>query len=390
MSEERILAAEWVVPVSAPPLKKGAVVVRRERILGVGPAADLLGTFPGAEVKDFGAAAILPGFVNLHTHLELTGMRGYLEEPHFISWLMKVVSARARLSEEDLLTSALAGAVESIRAGITTLGDVGYSSLGFEAMRRAGLRGVFFQEITCMRAKDVERDFAEFEGKISAVLARETSRLKAGVSPHSPYTVCAAMFDRVGDWLEKQPVPVSIHAGESIQELEFLNTGTGDLESLYVKLDLAWEPPGCSSIAYLDRVGMLELGPLLAHAVQINRADVNLIAQSAAKVAHCPKSNAKLGHGIMPLFDLREAGVMVGLGTDGAGSNNSLDLLDEARFCGLVHRASRRNGSLLPADELLRLMTVEGARALGLGDKIGTLEPGGVGNSEDIAALWLL
>ncbi len=376
MSEQKILAAEWVLPVSAPPIRDGAVIVRDERILGVGPKADLVRTFRDVEVLDFGHASILPGFVNTHTHLELTALRGYLEEPQFTAWLMKVVEARRRLTEEDLVASALAGVTEAIHCGITTLADIGYSSSGFEGMRRGGVRGVFFQETICFHEREVDHELALLQGKIEPMLAQQSKRLRVGVSPHSPYSVCPMMFDRVAGLIEQQPMPISIHAAESLQELEFFSSGTGDLAGLYVKLDLSWDPPGCTPIAYLDRMGMLELRPILAHCVQISSSDLEMMRGSDCSVAHCPKSNAKLGHGTMPLMDLIDAQIRVGLGTDSAGSNNSLDMIDEARFCGLLHRALRKTSGLLPADELIRLITIDGARALGLADQIGTLEPG--------------
>ncbi|MBI4469317.1 MAG: amidohydrolase family protein [Acidobacteria bacterium] len=372
----RILSAEWVVPVAAPPFRGGGVLVDGEQIIGVGPAPELLRSAPGTAITDLGHAALMPGFVNLHAHLELTAMRGYLEEPRFMPWLMRVVSGRRRLGEEDLRASALAGAVESVRAGITTIADIGQSNHGFHAMSQVGVRGVFFQEIVCLQAEDVDQVFHEFEGRIAPLLDRQSKRLGVGVSPHSPCTVRPEMFERLMTWWRASPRPVTIHTAESIAELEWLKNGTGDFASLLGGTDFPPDPPGCSPIAYLDRLGLLEAGPLLAHAIHTDRHDIELIARHHCAVAHCPKSNAKLGQGIMPLQAFQAAGITVGLGTDSAGSNNVLDIIDEARFCGLIHRASNRNAALLPAGELLRMATIEGARALGWQDRIGTLEPG--------------
>ena len=200
----RILTASYVLPISAPPIEGGAVVIDGSEIIGVGRREEITAQFPAAEVKDFGEAAILPGFVNCHSHLEITSMRGALDdvEHNFSAWLLKLNGIRESLSEQDIRTAAIAGAVEGMQAGVTCFGDIGrYGVAGFEALKAAGLRGVLFQE-TEFSADDrtAEDDFGSLIDKFETLRASETDLVKVGISPHSAYTVSPRLFDLIADF----------------------------------------------------------------------------------------------------------------------------------------------------------------------------------------------
>jgi 5-methylthioadenosine/S-adenosylhomocysteine deaminase len=368
--------AEWLIPINAPPMRSGGLVVENGRIMAVGHAEQVRAQYPEAPVRDFGQAAILPGFINVHSHLELTAMRGLLEMPEFIPWLMKLTQARMKMSRDQLLDSARAGAAEAIRAGITTMADIGNSSVGFDALRESGQRGVFFQEIICFRDSERETQFNKLTAEVDRLRPQANDLLRVGVSPHAPYTVGADLFRQVTDYAQAEQLPMCIHTAESRAEEEFLLQGTGEFAKLYDKLGLAVKPPGLSAVQLLQRLGVLDVQPLLVHCVTVNDEDIKAIAGSGSKIAHCPKSNAKLAHGLAPLAKFRQAGVTVGLGTDSVASNNMYDLIDEARFCSLMHRAASRGEFFLSADEALRLATLGGAEALGIADHVGTLEAG--------------
>jgi len=368
--------ADWLIPISAPPIRDGGLAVDQGRILTVDRADHVRAQYPSAPVRHFGPAAILPGLVNVHSHLELTALRGYLEEPGFPAWLMKLTRARRRLSADDLLASALAGACEAIRAGITTMADIGDSICGFEALRESGQRGIFFQEIICLRDEDQLQALKRLQHNVGRLQAQASGRLRVGVSPHAPYSVVASLFQSITRYARAEQLPLCIHTAESKAEQDFLLNGGGELAGLYQTFGAPWVPPKVSSVEFLRNLGVLDAQPLLVHCVRVSDEDLASVAKSGSTIAHCPKSNAKLFHGLAPLAKFKQAGVAVGLGTDSVVSNNTYDLISEARFCALVHRAVTPEGACLRAEDVMRMATLGGAEALGLDDRVGTLEAG--------------
>ncbi|MBI3952043.1 MAG: amidohydrolase family protein [Acidobacteria bacterium] len=368
--------AEWVLPISAPPIRNGGLAVDERRIIAVDKANKLRKKYPNALVKDFREAAILPGLVNVHSHLELTALRGYLEEPGFLTWLMRLARARMRLSSDDLRASAQAGACEAIRAGITTMADIGNSSFGFEALWESRQRGIFFQEVMCLRPESQHKEFKRLTREVERLQRQSNSRVQVGVSPHAPYTVEAGMFRRLTEYARSEQLTLCIHTAESRPEEEFFFHGEGEFAVLYRTFNIPWVPPQVSSVQFLRDLGVLDVQPLLVHCVTVTDKDIELIAQSGSRIAHCPKSNAKLFHGLAPLPKFRRSGIRVGLGTDSVASNNVYDLVAEARFCALVHRGVAKEESCLASDDLLRVATLGGAEALGIEDQVGTLEAG--------------
>ena len=395
-----ILSASWVVPVSSPPISEGAVVLDGERIQDVGPVAEMRRGYPGREVRDFRGAALLPGLVNTHTHLELTLLRGYLEDLPFWDWIRCLTRTKYELlTREDLGISAQAGACEAIRAGVTTLGDAMDLGAGLDALAASGLRGVLYQEIFSPRPEEAEERLADLEAKLANLEARiETeearrrgcaggrpSRIVPGVSPHAPYSVSGPLFRKVGRWAASRGLPVCIHVAESEEERLLIEEGTGPMAEALRSRGIQWSAPGCSPVQYLDRLEVLGPGTLLVHCVRLRAPDFPILKQSGVSVAHCPKSNWKLGHGWMDLKQVFQAGIPLGLGSDSVASNNSMDLFEEMRF-GLFNPSwfSRREGALAAggnregfrAEQALHLATLGGAEALGLSSSIGSLETG--------------
>ena len=377
----RFLAADYLLPISAAPIADGAIVVDDTKIVAVGAKSELAEEFPQIEIEDFGEAAIMPGLVNCHSHLEITAMRGFLDdaEADFYSWLIKLTKTRGEiLTEADVKTAALAGALEGARAGVTCFGDIGrFGVAGFEALKTNGLRGVVFQE-TDFSPTDGAADeaFEKLVGKFTELKASETALVRAGLSPHAPYTVSRRLFELIADYAIKENIKITVHAAESSQETDLMETGVGFFADIYKNLNLEWNAPGVSSIEYLSQIGVLRAKPLLAHCVKVSEADIERIAESDSSVAHCPKSNAKFGHGVAPLERFLSAKIRVGFGSDSVASNNSCDIFEEARFAMLVARGAANGNRFLTAAEIIEAATFGGARSLGLDREIGTLQPG--------------
>lgn len=386
----QIHAAEYVLPISSDPVRNGAVAIDGERIVGVGTRDEIERQFPGADVTDHGNAGILPGFVNCHSHLEITSMRGALDdvEHDFAAWLLKLNGLRAELSDKDIIAAAVAGATEGARAGVTCFGDIGrMGHAGLHALKTVGLRGIVFQETEFSPDnRTAEEDFLKLATKFEELKSEETDLVKVGLSPHAPYTVSSQLFELLAQYAILHRVPLTIHAAESSEEHELLSRGTGFFERIYEKFGVEWQSPHCTPIEYLERLGVLSTQPLLAHCVKVSDSDIAKIVSNGAKIAHCPKSNAKFGHGYAPFEQFWDAGIATGLGSDSVASNNVCDMLEESRFAALIARNREGNHRFITAKEMLETATFGGAKALGLNAEIGTLE---TGKQADIAVVSL-
>ena len=362
-----IYSARWVVPVSATPIENGAVAVTGDVIAGIGSGAEIVERFPEFRCESLGEAVILPGLINAHTHLELTAMRGYLEneEQDFFAWLRKLTVARLELMTlDDIRVSATWGACEAVRAGVTRVDDASDSALmSMRALQDVGLRGVVYQESFGPDAKLVTENFEKLKGKLAELKSVATTLVRPGVSPHAPYTVCAAQLELISDLAKSEGLPLMMHAAESEAEAMLLREGCGVFADGLARRRIEWNAPGLSTIQYLKQVGILETRPLLAHCIRVDDDDIETLRSYDAKVAHCPKSNAKLGHGRAPFAKFVAAGVTVGLGSDSVASNNTCDILEEARFATLLSRASGSPVSATTALEAAAGQLKEGSQA---------------------------
>jgi cytosine/adenosine deaminase-related metal-dependent hydrolase len=375
--------ARWVLPVSAPPIEDGTVAVKDGRIAYVGPRAGA----PAGDDRELGEALLLPGLVNVHSHLELTAMRGFLEDLEFPRWIERLNKVkRAVLDRESMLDAARLGLVEGIRMGITTYADTCDSGVAFDAMQEAGVRGIMFQEIFGPDPAACATSLSELRAKVDAFRARETPLVRVGVSPHAPYTVSDALYRAVAGYAAAERLPVAVHIAESETERQLVERGEGHFADGLRRRGIAIEARARTSIALLDDTGVLQTRPLLIHCVRLDAQDIRDIARTRSPVAHCPVSNAKLGHGTSPILELLHAQVTVGIGSDSVASNNRMDLLGEARAAVLAQRARVGRHDALCAGDALMLATLGGARALGLEAEVGSLERG---KSADLAAFPL-
>src|SRR5258705_168461 len=378
-----IYSASWILPVSAPPIENGAVAIDGARIVGVGVRAGLLSRFPQARVQEFPQAMILPGLINTHTHLELTAMRGYLEneEADFYSGAKKVPTPRLEImTPDDIYVSAAWGACEAARAGITCVGDASDSGgLAFRALQAVGLRGIVFQESFGPDPQLAQENFEKLKDKVTELRDVESATVRAGVSPHAPYTVCAAQLELIADYALAANLSLMMHAAESRAEDLLLREGTGLFAEGLARRSIEWHAPGKSTTQFLQQTGILGTKPLLAHCIRVDERDIETLAETESKVAHCPKSNAKLMHGRAPLAKFLYKGIAVGLGSDSVASNNTCDILEEARFAVLLSRtamAEMDKDRIVSAQDVFSTATQGGAVCLGLGGEVGELSEG--------------
>ncbi|HXI99054.1 MAG TPA: amidohydrolase family protein [Gemmatimonadaceae bacterium] len=372
--------ARWVLPITQPPIENGTVVETGGVITYVGSRE---GAPPGRDY-DLGEAILLPGLINTHTHLELTAMRGFLENCQFAAWIDKLRQSRNEvLDDAMLLDSARFGIAEGIEAGITTYADTCSSGVVMQAMLELGVRGIMYQEVFGPDPSQSSGAMRELEGRIEKLHGVQTDLVSLGVSPHAPYTVSDALYDAASKFANERAIPLAMHIAEGEAENDLVVSGTGEFADRWRRRGIPVERRARSPIALLEKHGALERGPLLIHCVRVDDADIAIMARHRCAVAHCPASNAKFGHGIAPLLPIMAAGIRVGMGSDSVASNNRMDILDEARLAVLIHRAATRKHDAFGAHQALELATIGGARALGLESRVGSLE---VGKDADLAA----
>jgi cytosine/adenosine deaminase-related metal-dependent hydrolase len=370
-----VLTAGWVFPVISSPIADGAVAVQGGEILAVGPRAEVAGAFSRAPRRDLGDAAILPGLVNGHTHLELGGLVRPVADGGFVAWIVAVVEGRREVTLAAQTAAAEEGVQSLLRSGTTCVGEVSISGQSLSPLLRAGLRGVVYREVLGLPPEEAEaRRNAAREDVRRMQAAARGGRLCIGLSPHSPYGLSEELFRACDAILRWSSLPCCIHVAESRDEVEFLATGEGMIPRCLYPAVGCEVPPlrgrAGSPVEYLGALGALEWRPLLVHAVHVDAADQRRMAVGGVRVAHCPRSNTRLSEGVAPVPEFLRQGIPVGLGTDSLASVPSLDLWEEMRAALELHA-----GRLAP-EQVLSMGTLGGARALGLEDAVGSLAPG--------------
>jgi 5-methylthioadenosine/S-adenosylhomocysteine deaminase len=356
----RILSADWVLPVEGEPIPDGAVAVEDGRIAAVGPASEL------GEGERHADSAIVPGFVNAHTHLEYAVYAGFGDGLSFGPWITTHVQRKQRLERAEMEAIARLGAAECLRSGVTTVGDLAFAGASAHACAELGLRAIVYLEVFGDDAAGARRQFEEKRAYVEPALS---GLVRLGVSPHAPYTCSTAVYE----YAAGLGLPLATHLNESQDELDWLLRGEGPWQPFG---EMLVDPDGQSGIRRLAGAGLLGPGVAAAHCVKVDAEEVALLARHGVAVTHCPRSNALLGCGVAPLDAFRRAGLRVGVGTDGVSSVPSHDYFEELRAVVAGARAREERADVLSAAEALELATLGGARALGLDGEVGSLVPG--------------
>jgi 5-methylthioadenosine/S-adenosylhomocysteine deaminase len=343
-------------------LEDGAIAVRQGRIVAVGQRAELEGKYSGKRVNLTGKL-IMPGLINTHTHAAMTLYRGLADDLPLQEWLKKYIfPAESRFTTADSVEwGTKLACLEMIHGGTTTFADMYYfEDRVAKAAAEAGIRGVVGETIINIPAPDfkttddslrfTETFLKEWQGHPLVVPA---------VAPHSIYLLPAATLQASARLARQYRAPILIHLSETKKEVEDSR-----------------QQHGVSPVGYLDKLGILGPDMLGAHGIWLDAADIALLQKRGAAIAHNPASNMKLASGVAPVVEMLEAGVTVGLGTDGAASNNDLNMFEEMDLAAKLHKLHHRDPRALPARQAIEMATILGARALGMDKEIGSLEAG--------------
>ncbi len=363
MECDLIVRGGTVLPMApgSEPIADGVVAVKGREIVAVGPAAEVAAT--AATVLDARGGLIMPGMVNTHTHLAMTLLRGFADDLPLKTWLEERIwpAERALMNRETVGLGTRLAAAESLLAGVTCVCDMYFFADRItEVLEEVGLRGVVPESLIDLATPACPTP--------DVALARQREMLESlaghplvvpAVAPHSPYTVSAANLVMEAELAEEFEAPLIIHLAETRWELEKIHA-----------------EKGVSPTAYLADLGILSDRTVAAHCVHVSEDDLELLAEFDVGVASNPVSNLKLASGLAPVPQMLARGVKVSFGTDGAASNNTLDLLRDGQLAALVYKGITGDPTVLPARTLVELLTLGGARVLGLDDRIGTLEPG--------------
>jgi len=347
--------------MSSPPIRDGVVSVERDVILGVGERVD-------EAVEDLGDVAILPGLVNAHTHLELSWMRGQVPPGGSMpAWASKLMALRRSVSHEP--PEPIVDAIREARqSGTCLVGDVTNTFATYEPLLDSELSAALFRELLGFSAPDPQAIVRAAEEQIAALTP--VAWLRPSIVPHAPYSVSPALLRAIAEATRGRPL--SVHLGESQQEVEFLRDGTGEWRTLLESLGVwnpAWTAPGCGPVDYLDRLGMVNEQLIAVHGVRFSDEELARLAAARATVVACPRSNRWTGAGTPPIERFYASGVRVAIGTDSLASVADLNLFAEMA-------AVRRLAPSVPARRILESATLAGAEALGFSSELGSIEPG--------------
>ncbi len=345
-----LLTADWVVPVSSPPLAEGGVLVRDGAIVEVGPAAQLRARYPDEEVRANPGCALLPGFVNAHTHLDYSAFYGFEPSRGFMRWIIRLTRAIHKLDADDLAASALWGAHECLRHGVTSIADTSYGGgTVARAAQAVGLRARVYLEVFGLDDERLEATMERLEAGLARGRSEAASDLASaglgaapapevewGVSPHATYTVSQELYRAVASYARRAGLRMATHVAESKSEVRLM-AGGSRARGLAYRVDgpargaQVEAPPACAPCSMWPAPA--RWAPTCWSCTRCNWTgdDLDTLAESATPVAHCPRSNLRLGCGAAPVAEMRAAGITVGLGTDSLASNDSLDMLAEMR-----------------------------------------------------------
>jgi len=359
------LCAEYVLPIDAKMTvyHPGVVIVQDKKILEVGQKNEILNKYPGISIEDFGDKVIMPGFINLHCHFPMIFTRGLGDDLELMTWLNKYVfPLEAQLLSADYVYDAsLAGCAELIHHGFTSVLDMYYyTACRIHACEKIGIRAWLNQAIIGFPTTEYESTDKSIEETRDLIIQwKNHSRLQVTLGPHSAYTLSPEHLKKCKQIADETDSILHVHLAESDSELQSV-----------------FEQHKKHPVDLLNEIGFLGRNVVAAHCVKLNEAQIGILAEKQTSVAHNPCSNLKLTSGIAPVVEMQKQGICVGLGTDGPMSSNRMDPFHVMDLVAKVQKTLKNDPVVMPASEVIRMGTINGAKALNVEDKIGSLEPG--------------
>jgi len=368
-----IISCKLLVPMTSPPLVDTALFIKEGKILAIGRREEIRERYPGEELRDYPNGVILPGLINLHTHLEYSALGDFKEPTPFMTWLEDLMVRTRELSAEAWENSYRKGIGELKRCGVTTVVDIARRAVGLNDLIASGLRALYCIEFVAVDDTRLPGDGEELDNTLKDALAKaEGTRVQIGLAPHSVYTLSKNALSFIVQRAREKNLFLTIHLSESQAESELIRHGGGPLKEFLSRYQLNTIPPGGCGISpatYLSECGALENRMAVSHAVRVDDADLRILQKRGIGVALCVRSNQLLQNGVAPVEKMRRSGLRCGIGTDSLASNSSLDLFDELRFF-----RDRYGG--FSDEELLRMATIDSAEILGLSEIIGSIQEG--------------
>ena len=340
-------------------IKKGSVLVENDKIVDI---TEKTGQKDAEVVIDGEKKVLMPGLVNTHTHLSMSLLRGLADDLPLDTWLNDYIwPVEANLAGEYCYAGALLSCIEMIKSGTTTFNDMYFFMDDVaKAVDEAGLRGMLCHGMIDLGDEEKRNaEFKETERIIEKCHNTADGRIKVAFGPHAPYTCSEELLVGVREKADKMGLKIHIHVSETEFEVQQVT-----------------EAHGARPFEYLNEIGFLGSDVIAAHAVWLSDKEMGIIKEKEVSLSHNPSSNMKLASGISPVSKLNNAGVNVSLGTDGAASNNNLDMIEEMKTAALLQKVNTMDSTVLPAEQVFEMATISGAIALGLQDEIGTIKAG--------------
>ena len=389
-----LLSAKYIIPVVGDVIRGGAVLVKGNEIADIGDFSSLTLRYPDEEVIDYGHAALMPGFVDLNTRMEMAALRGVVADEPYAQWLLSSTRITERLEASEWLDSAMLGGLDALSSGVTTVADISTTGAALKAANDLGLRGIIYRLVGAMDKDRIDFAMESAESDIrSWRRAIDTDRIQVGLSPASIYVNHPEVFRAVSETATRENLPVALRLAGSREEYNFVMYGSSmfsvDLKKEhlrgYVEIP-PWLPFGVTPIRYALNWGAFDSpNVMVIYAVHVTDEDINKLRDADVAICLCPNMNAVLSMGMAPLSEYLKAGFRVGLGTGSPAATDSTDMFSEMRI-GLLMNRARDTRNFLDSATMLELATIGGAKALKMDDRIGSLE---IGKLADIIAVDL-
>jgi len=349
-----------IIPMLEPGaiIEQGYIIIEGNLIKEVGSGSIPPGNYD--KIIDGTDKIVIPGLINTHTHAAMTLLRGYADDLPLMEWLeTKIWPLEAKLTGEDCYWGTMLAITEMIKSGTTTFADMYFfMDRAAQAVKESGIRGILSRGMVGVGPEN-EKAIADTLELADKWHKKADDRIRVMFGPHAPYTCPPDYLNKVLQEVAKTKLGIHMHIAETRYEFETIETQYG-----------------LSPVQHLEKIGLFNYPVLAAHCVHVTAEDIQILKMRKVGIAHNPKSNMKLASGIAPVPEMLAAGISVGIGTDGASSNNNLDMIEEMKTCALLHKVNTMNPTVIPAHQGLQMATVNGARVLGIEDITGSIKPG--------------